>query len=58
MTATIVYVRFRQDDPMHLMPTAEPLPLATDEYGVVRVGGTWVTLDTVVLAFRDGIKAQ
>lgn len=37
---------------------AEPPPLATDADGVVRVGGTRVTLDTVVMAFRDGATAE
>lgn len=33
---------------------AEPLPLSTDSDGVLRVGGTRVTLDTVVGAFNGG----
>ena len=37
---------------------AEPVPLATDADGVVRVGGTRVTLDTVVAAFEDGATAE
>ena len=37
---------------------AEPLPLRLDSHGVVRVGGTRVTLDTVVEAFRDGATAE
>ncbi len=36
----------------------EPLPLATGKDGVVRVGGTRVTLDTVVAAFREGATAE
>jgi len=36
----------------------EPLPLHADEEGVVRVGGTRVTLDSVVAAFRLGETAE
>jgi uncharacterized protein (DUF433 family) len=37
---------------------AEPLPLATDPDGVVRVGGTRVTLDTIAAAFQEGMSAE
>jgi hypothetical protein len=37
---------------VHLPLGPEPLPLHTDEDGVVRVGGTRVALDSVVAAFR------
>jgi len=45
------------------MPASIPiepisLPLATNEHGVVLVGGTRVTLDTVVYAFRSGATAE
>jgi uncharacterized protein (DUF433 family) len=43
---------------MELEITAPPLPLQTDVDGVVRVGGTRVTLDTVVAAFNDGATAE
>ena len=36
----------------------EPIPLEADADGVVRVGGTRVTLDTVVAAFREGATAE
>jgi len=36
----------------------EPTPLATDPDGVVRVGGTRVTLDTLVAAFADGLTPE
>ena len=36
----------------------EVVPLRTDADGVVRVGGTRVTLDTVVEAFQDGATAE
>jgi uncharacterized protein (DUF433 family) len=39
---------------MVLAIEAEPLPLAADPNGVLRVGGTRVTLDTVVGAFNAG----
>ena len=37
---------------------AQPIPLKTDADGVVRVGGTRVTLDTVVAAFGEGATAE
>ena len=43
---------------MSLAIVTEPLPLMTDKDGVVRVGHTRVTLDTVVAAFRDGATAE
>lgn len=36
----------------------EPPPLKADADGVVRVGGTRVTLDTVVAAFCEGATAE
>jgi uncharacterized protein (DUF433 family) len=35
-----------------------PIPLEADADGVVRVGGTRVTLDTIVAAFKDGATAE
>src|SRR4051794_8431499 len=43
---------------MSLSLATEPTPLTTDRNGVVRVGGTRVTLDTVVGAFREGATAE
>lgn len=43
---------------MPLLPTAEPIPLARDADGVVRVGSSRVTLDTVVAAFREGMTPE
>jgi uncharacterized protein (DUF433 family) len=37
---------------------ADPVPLTADADGVIRVGGTRVTLDTVVAAFREGTPAE
>lgn len=41
-----------------LTPTTADVPLATDPHGVVRVGGTRVTLDSIVGAFRSGATAE
>ena len=43
---------------MSLPLAMEPLPLITDADGVVRVGGTRVTLDTLVEAFHEGLTAE
>lgn len=40
-----------------LTPT-ETIPLETDADGVMRVGQTRVTLDTVIAAFQDGATAE
>lgn len=36
----------------------EAVPLRQDDEGIVRVGGTRVTLDSVVWAFRQGATAE
>lgn len=43
---------------MSLSVTAQPVPLWTDSDGVIRVGGSRVTLDTLIGAFRDGASAE
>jgi uncharacterized protein (DUF433 family) len=43
---------------MGLVFAHEPIPLQALEDGVVRVGGTRVTLDTVVIAFEQGATAE
>lgn len=43
---------------MALALQAEPLPLTTDARGTTRVGGTRVTLDTLVEAFQEGLTAE
>jgi uncharacterized protein (DUF433 family) len=43
---------------MALTIEAEPAPLQADADGIVRVGGTRVTLDTVVVAFQQGATAE
>lgn len=39
---------------MALLTTTEPVPLQEDAEGVIRVGGTRVTLDTVLTAYMKG----
>lgn len=43
---------------MTLSITAEPMPLEVNADGVVRVGGTRVTLDTVVAVFNQGATPE
>ncbi|HEY8503194.1 MAG TPA: DUF433 domain-containing protein [Gemmataceae bacterium] len=43
---------------MTLRLQSPPLPLRADADGVVRVGGTRVTLDTVIAAFKRGATAE
>ena len=43
---------------MPLTPATAEIPLATDPHGVVRVGATRVTLDSVVGAFRAGATPE
>jgi uncharacterized protein (DUF433 family) len=43
---------------MSLPITADTVPLKTDADGVVRVGDTRVSLDTIIAAFKDGETAE
>lgn len=43
---------------MALVVAPEPIPIATDADGIVRIGDTRVTLDTIVAAFREGATAE
>ena len=43
---------------MAVLTKPDALPLKTDDGGVIRVGGTRVTLDTVIQAFRGGAAAE
>ena len=43
---------------MSLAIKAEPAPLAVAADGIVRVGGTRVTLDTIVAVFKQGATAE
>lgn len=36
----------------------EPMPLTTDAEGVLRVGGTRVSLDSVIFAFKEGATPE
>lgn len=42
---------------MTLAISAEPAPMTVNPDGVVKVGGTRVTLDTVVTVFKQGATA-
>jgi uncharacterized protein (DUF433 family) len=43
---------------MSLAVSSKPVPLVNDVDGVVRVGSTRVTLDSVVAAFGEGMTAE
>jgi uncharacterized protein (DUF433 family) len=43
---------------MSLIITAETIPLETDTDGIIRVGKTRVTLDTIIAAFQEGATAE
>ena len=43
---------------MLLVPTTELIPLVADANGVIHVGRTRVTLDTVIAAFLEGSSAE
>jgi uncharacterized protein (DUF433 family) len=43
---------------MSLILTTDPIPLLIDADGVIRVGQTRVTLDTVVTAFLEGSSIE
>jgi uncharacterized protein (DUF433 family) len=43
---------------MATVELTEVIPLSTDNDGVIRVGKTRVTLDTIVGAFKDGAAAE
>ena len=43
---------------MSIAIATDPVPLRQDERGVIRVGSTRVTLDTVIGAFKDGASAE
>jgi uncharacterized protein (DUF433 family) len=43
---------------MTLSITETPVPLSADKHGVMRVGHTRVTLDTVIVAFDAGATAE
>ena len=43
---------------MSLVIEAPPVPLTTDQHGVIRVGQSRVPLDTVVYAFNQGASPE
>jgi uncharacterized protein (DUF433 family) len=43
---------------MELSIIKAPLPLKKDAYGVVRVGGTRITLETVITTFKNGATCE
>ena len=43
---------------MSLATVSLAVPLATDADGVIRVGGTRVTLDIVIFAYKEGAIAE
>lgn len=43
---------------MEISITTTQLPLQKDAHGVIRVGGTRVTLETVVKAFKNGATCE
>ena len=43
---------------MSLVVASEPVPLRSDADGVLRIGSTRVTLDTIVYAFCEGATAE
>lgn len=51
-------IEMMEVDAMTLVIEATPVPLARGADGVVRVGGTRVTLDTLVSAFKEGATAE
>lgn len=43
---------------MSLVIEAPPVPLRTDEHGVIRVGKTRLPLDTIIYAFNQGASPE
>lgn len=43
---------------MTLIPAADPIPLTTGTDGVIRVNKTRLTLDTVIIAFKEGTTPE
>jgi uncharacterized protein (DUF433 family) len=47
-----------QERLFHLSISDDPVPLSADDFGVIRVSGTRVPLDTVVHVFLAGASAE
>ncbi len=43
---------------MTLLISGEPVPLRTDEAGVVRLGNTCVSLDSIIFSYKNGATAE
>ncbi len=43
---------------MTLLISGEPVPLRTDEAGVVRIGNTCVSLDSIIFSYKNGATAE
>jgi len=43
---------------MQIVDVTEKIPLRTDQDGVIRVGGSRVTLDIVIGTFKDGFTPE
>ena len=54
----VFYLEIAMLHSMPLTPATAEIPLTTDSHGAVRVGGTRVTLDSIVVAFRAGATAE
>jgi uncharacterized protein (DUF433 family) len=54
----IPFSNARENGAMSLVIGTDPVPLQADRDGVLRVGKTRVTLDTVVSAFLEGATAE
>jgi uncharacterized protein (DUF433 family) len=46
------------EDMMSADAIVQIIPIETDAHGVIRIGGTRVTLDSVVYSFREGATAE
>ena len=55
---TPLYWPLKKGETMALAPMTDPSPLRTDAQGVVRVGGTRVTLDQIIEPFRQGVTPE
>ena len=49
---------YNRDGDAMIAIVPEPTPLRVDADGVIRVGNTRVTLDTIVFTFRKGLSAE
>lgn len=43
---------------LSMMTAPLPLPFQNDTHGVIHVGGTRITLETVILAFKNGATCE